>query len=316
MNRNVISDLSYRGYSGPMAPPHNRWKVIARSGIRSAMTNKAFWVLTTISAWYYMLIMAIIFFLERLTEEGIPEQATNPFFANVNWSAQVIHGYTYGSLFWLTLALLLGARSIASDNKANALLVYLSKPTNKRDYLLGKWMGLFIPLLIAMLLPTLLFFFNGALNYRPYGFISHDPFMIVKAVIAIAFSAAFYTSLTIGISSLFNNARNAGATLAGLYFLTAFFNILVMIALDHLNSVRANVPAILEWLSYASISGMPFALLKGVFDNPANNQFGQPNPGMVIQAPQPLLTILVMGLVALAALAIARKRIRAVEVVK
>ena len=45
-------------------------------------------------------------------------------------------------LFLLFIALLAGAGSIANDNRANALLVYLSKPCRKVDYLFGKWAGL------------------------------------------------------------------------------------------------------------------------------------------------------------------------------
>jgi len=44
----------------------------------------------------------------------------------------------------LCIALVVGAGAIAADNRSNALMVYLSKPITKGDYLLGKWMGIFL----------------------------------------------------------------------------------------------------------------------------------------------------------------------------
>lgn len=315
-NRDVISDLTYRGYDGKLSAPYNRWTVVAKHGVISAVTNKAYWVLLTLAAWYYMLMMAIIFFVDRFAEEAIPDGTANPWFNTIDWSSQMMHGFTFGNLFWLIILLILGSRTIASDNKSNALLVYLSKPFSKTDYLIGKWVGLFIPMALAMLLPTLFFYLNGVLNYREYGFVSDDPYMILKLLVSIPISAAFFTSIAIGVSSLFNSARNAGATLAGIYFLSTIFNWIISAAILAVHNSREQVPAFLETLFYANMGGLPHALVRGVLGNPNPNAFNANQGDLVISAPQPLLTLAVMVIISLLAMAIARSRVKAVEVVK
>ena len=126
--------------------------------------------------------------------------------------------------FWmLAMALMVGIGTIANDNRANALLVYLSKPCNKKDYLIGKWMGIFLMMMMGIFPAALFFFLYGTLSYRQFGFLSDDPWLLPKVMLIVPLVCAFHASLAVGISSLFNQGRLAGATYAGIYFITNFF---------------------------------------------------------------------------------------------
>jgi ABC-2 type transport system permease protein len=315
-----IADLTYRGYDGPLAPPRDRWWVIAKMGTRLAFKKRWFWYFTLLSAWYSMLMIVIIFFMERVTEvSGNAEQLTR-FMQGIYWPDQFLIGFSFGQMLWFAVALLIGAGSIANDNRTNALLVYLSKPCTKVDYLIGKWAGVFFPLCISIGLPLIFFYLYGALSFRGYGFLSEDPWLIVKLLILIPLAAAFYASLAVGISSMFNQGRMAGAAFAGLYFLTSFVTVLVQ-GLYQMSSGRfreeglaSSVP-LLEKLFYASVDGLEIGMAKAVLGTDGSLPFGIANRTPIVPAPSLVGILLVVAAVAAGALAIAWRRIRAVEVV-
>lgn len=329
MNGSPIADLTYRGYDGELESPRFRWWVIARMSVRLAFKKKSYWVLTGLSGVYYLIMMMIIFFMEQLSAAGTganpqADQALRQFISRIVWKDQFLHAFSTGQMWFLFLALLLGAGAIANDSRANALLVYLSKPCDKRDYLIGKWMGIFLPLLLAMSIPTLFFWFYGALSYRPYGFLGNDPWVILKMAIVLPIGAAFYSSLVVGFSSLFKQGRIAGATLAGAYFITNIFTQLMA-----LSWVFAQAPGgrrrggedfqqvvdTLRNFYYASIDGVNIGMAKAVLGTDGSAYLGIPSPVRSIPAPGIVGILLVMALVAAIWIYVAWKRIRAVEVV-
>ncbi len=332
MSASPIADLTYRGYDGELESPQFRWWVIARMSVRLAFKKKAYWVLTGFSGVYYLIMMLIIFFMEQLSSAGggagVPagqaDQALNQFMSRIVWKDQFLHAFSTGQMWFLFLALLLGAGSIANDSRANALLVYLSKPCDKRDYLLGKWMGIFIPLLIAMAIPTAFFWLYGALSYRPYGFLSDDPWVILKLALLLPLGAAFYSSLVVGFSSLFKQGRIAGATLAGAYFITNIFTQLMALSWVFSQNpggrhrTGADFDAIVNTLRnlyYASIDGVNIGLGKAILGTDGSAYLGIPSPIRSVPAPGLVGLLIVMTLVAALWVYVAWKRIRAVEVV-
>ncbi|HEY3779791.1 MAG TPA: ABC transporter permease subunit, partial [Fimbriimonadaceae bacterium] len=215
-----IADLTYRNYDGPLAPPVYRWWPIAKMSMRMAVKKRAFWVLGVLSGWWFLILSAIFYFAEVTSPNA---EAEKKFFQTVVWKDQFLDGFARSQIFLLLLALLIGVGAIANDNRANALLVYLSKPTTKLDYLIGKWLGIFIPMMCVVAAPTLLFFAYCALSYRQYGILSDDPWLIVKLLALCPVAAFFHASVSLGISSLFDQGRTAGAIYAGLYFMTFIF---------------------------------------------------------------------------------------------
>lgn len=310
-----IADLSYRGYDGPLASPRLRWWAIARMSMRLAFKKKGLWVAMAASSWYYMILMVMIFFNEQaiaMARASRAERSLN-LLTNINWKDQFVNGFSFGQMLFLIMTLLIGSGCIANDNRSNALLVYLSKPCTKLDYVIGKWIGIFLPLLILMAIPTFLVYGYGAMSYSEYGFLSKDPWIFLKLAALLPLCAAFHASLMLGVSSLFNQGRLAGAAYAGLYFVLNFFTQLFAVSFQ---MSRGEAPPIVSKLFYASVDGLNIGLAKGIFGTDLTTIFVFPNAGnRPVPAPNAFVIIAIMAVISFLFLSLAWRRIRAVEVI-
>jgi len=313
-----IADLTYRNYDGGLESPRMRWWVIAKSMIQMAMKKKALWIFAALSSWYYVGMIFVLFIFSQIavSSGGAGDQTAKAFFDRIVWKDQFLHGFSFGQLMVLAASLLIGAGSIANDNRANALLVYLSKPCSKLDYVIGKWVGIFIPVFVMTVVPGLIFYLYGALSYREYNFISDDPFMLFKFLLAVLLSSIVQSSLVVGVSSMFNQGRLAGATIAGAYFLSNFFTQLMVIAWNTFDSRGGGgSKELISKLYYASIDGYHIGLMKSVLGTDGTPYFGIPSRALMVPRPE-LLPMLAIGLlVVLISLGLAWNRVRAVEVV-
>lgn len=310
-----IADLSYRNYDGPLASPRFRWWVIAKQGMRLALRKKSLYVAMAFSGWYYITMMIVLFFVEQVTESNPNgKQALHSFIDRLVWKDQFLHGFSFSQLLLLLIALLLGAGAIANDNRANALLVYLSKPCSKFDYMFGKWMGIFLPLTAIMMVPTVVFYLYGALSFRSNGFLTDDPYMLPKMLLVIPLSAMVHSSMILGVSSLFNQGRVAGATYAGIYILSNFFTRLM----HHTWYITGGQgPAFLKPLTYFSIDGLQIGIAKAILGTSGTPPFGLVGGGNTVPIPPPSLPavlLIAFGVTAFS-LWLAWRRVRAVEVV-
>lgn len=314
-----IADLSYRNYDGPLLPPVNRWWAIARMSIRLSLKKKGFWIWSAISAYWYLVLLFVFYFIDSFTPVQMGQK--NPILQQIVWKDQFLNAFSTGQLLYFILALLLAVGAIANDSRANALLVYLSKPCTKTDYLIGKWLGVFVPLTVVTAVPTFVFYVYCLMSYRQYGFVTEDPMLPLKLVGMCLVPGAVHSSLALGVSSLFNQGRLAGATYAGAYFFTNFFTVAMKIvhATGQVND--RHVPEIVNRLYYCSIDGIQIGLAKLILSTDgsplfpgANGRRGGPN---VMQVPMPPASfILPLALVlCVGGVAIAWSRIRAVEVV-
>lgn len=314
-----IADLSYRNYDGELSSTGYRWWVIAKTTIMMAMKKRAIWWYAIFSGGYYLLMIAVLFFMDQVSANTPPNQP-NPlssFLTRIVWKDQFVHGFSFGQMWFLAIALVIGAGAIANDNRANALLVYLSKPCDKKDYLIGKWVGTFLPLLVVSAVPSFFFFFYGAMSYREAGFLSGDPWMLPKLVIVLVIGAAFHASLVIGFSAMFNQGRMAGAVYAGLYFLTNFFTQLMLVAWMSITNGRhpEQAPALVNNLFYGSIDGLNIGMAKGIFGTDGSPYLGIPSPIKSVPAPPFFLPLILIIAVSAFMMFIAWRRIRPVEIV-
>lgn len=320
-----IADLTYRNYDGPLAPATMRWWVIAKMTMRMALKKKSMWVAMAFSAWYYLCMIFVLYFIDQFGQSNSRPGQTNPaasFIGRLVWKDQFLHGFAFGQIMFLVIALIIGAGAIANDNRANALLVYLSKPCTKTDYLFGKWIGVFIPLFAVMVIPSLVFFGYGALSYRDQGFLWQDPWLFPKLISMLALGATLHSSLIIGFSSLFNQGRIAGATYAGLYFLTNFFTqMMTVLWITNQGGRRGRheIPpaayATLSKLYYASIDGINIGMAKAILGTDGTPPFGIPGQMKMVPHPNLPAIILIVLVLSAASLSVAWTRIKAVEVV-
>lgn len=328
-----IADLSYRNYDGPLEAPTFRWWVVAKMSMRLAIKKKGFWIWSTLSAYWYLILAAIYYFVDTLGQQSPSTGgATNFIFSQTIWKDKFLDAFSISQMLLFIVALLIGIGTIANDNRANALLVYLSKPCSKADYLIGKWVAIFLLLLAVTGVPMLLFYGYCFMSYRQYGFVSQDPALFWKLLLVMPLPAILHASLCLGISSLFNQARLAGATYAALYFLTLSFTKAMQVVMaiswfaeqpEHhrrmAKAVAAEVsraPQAVQSLFYASVDGLQIGLAKDFLGTNGSPMFPNPGNPPLPHAPNGLVFGLIYVLICVGSMGIAWSRVRAVEVVR
>jgi ABC-2 type transport system permease protein len=296
-NTGPIADLSYRNYDGPKGLLRFRWWPIALSGLRISLKKKGFWILTLLSAAPYFFLVVMLFFRNI----GPRMQEMMPPFSS-------LLGASYGSGLWpLILALLVGAGSIAADNRANALQVYLSKPITKRDYLFGKWVYIFILVFAVYYAPMLLCTLFYAFSEGVVNFIKSDGVLFLKLIPLAAVPAFIHASVLIGISAWNRTPWLVGVIYAGIYLFTETFSLIFGSTLG--SDVAPRAAETVKHLSIAgAISGIGSNVL-GVAPRGIGDMHTAELPYFA-----PLLLIAV--LVSLLGIVMASARIRAVEVVQ
>jgi ABC-2 type transport system permease protein len=302
-----IADLSYRGYDGPLRLHPLRWLVIAKMTAALSIKKKAFWVLAFL-ALVPWLLTGFLLYLRSQAPSGLAEALQEPL-------GQSFYQAHIWSLFWIFLTTLLtGASSIAGDNRTNALQIYLSKPVSKWDYLAGKWMGLYAVLTTLMLVPTLILLLFCAATYWNQGFMRDYPYLWLQAIGSAFLPGALYASLMLGVSSCFKRPVLAGGIFAGAYFGLGIVTRLIALILWQSNRHDDSVT-----VRYLSVGGMLDGLAQHIFGTqPAPPGMRRFMPQEMQNLPRPELLWLMIAAVVLVigGIAIARLKIRAVEVVK
>lgn len=308
-----IADVSYRDYDGPLHNRAMRWWIVALSGIRQALRKWWFWLLVLISMTPYAFTGLLLFVQTRLgadVQEIMLGAQQRGRFALLFFQA------FDQQLFWLmVIGLTVGAASIAADNRTNALQVYLAKPITKTDYLLGKWMGVFVVVFVAAMLPALLLFLFCMLSYWREGF-RQEPWLIVKIVGASVVAAAGYSSLFVGVSAWCRSAMVSGALSAGAYLASSIVAFVLWAAL-YLRDVRTGDLTAGTLVQNASLSGVIKSVAWNIFDVSVRVP-GRPGRMFTpVEIPPPELWIMLTAYLAIVigGIVAARIRIRAVEVI-
>lgn len=313
-----IADLSYRDYDGPHLPVQACWRPIMRFALAKAFRNKWYWIMMVLASWFYFAIIAVLNFVERFMVAQDPRALTNVLRVFGDLNDLPVLGFTFAQLPIMIITIMLGSGIIAHDRRSNALLVYLSKPVTAWNYVLGKFLGLFIPVLAAMAGPGLLFLFISLLSYQRYGFAATpEPFLKMSVVYVVA--ALFYSSLMLGFGAITKQGRIAGSAYAGLYLVTGFFTVLTYQTwqgtLDESAQVRSTL---LSRTTYASVDGIMNGFAKSIMETSAPG-LGDNQPGTAqISVPFPPLwlpSIVVVFAVGLS-LWLLWRSVKAVEVVR
>jgi len=185
-----------------------------------------------------------------------------------------------------------GAGLIANDLRTGAILVYLSRPLTRRDYVIGKLSVLLLLNYSATLVPALLLY-GLALGLAPELFLKWSLAWIAPMIVLHATILSLVVSLVaLAISSLSRSARVSGL---------AFMGVIV-----GLEIVRGVLVGILDRPEAQVLS------LQNSLRMVGNLLFGIAEGSAVPTAYPPLLLIAV----AAGCLAILRSRVRAVEIVR
>lgn len=324
-----IRDLTYRTYDGPLHARRARWWIIAVARMRYLRAKWWFWLLVVFSLLPYFGVGVMLYVTSTVTRT-MPSGPRNLLFdapPDQRFATVFLMTQGFQMFFLFLIALAAGAGSIALDNRTNALQVYLSKPLTKGDYLMGKWMSVFLTVFLVAAAPALLFYVYCLLNYSSEGFLRNEPWLILRILAACAVPGAVHASLLVGFSAWSKTPLIAGVIYAALYFVTSIAATAVWGITTRANLQEGAV------IRHAHIQGVIDGLNQNAYRVTLNQTRVQRRPrrresagahelqieGMnrVSIPPPPVLPI---GAIALALMAVgvaaARFRIRAVEVVR
>ncbi len=299
-----IADLSYRNYDGPKSVRGPRWWPIARNGIRLTLRKKAvFWALFAFSWLPYVMIVFQLFISSVTENVRGPER-----FIDLPKYPEMLSN-AYGSWFFVFfIVLLAGAGSIAADNRSNAQQIYLSKAITKRDYLIGKWMSIFLVMFAVVFIPMFSVTCYAAFNLGLGDFMRQYGTLFPKIFVIAAIPATVHACVMLGIS-----AWNKAPTIAGLIYVGIFlaWNLFAQIVAALLHDSLSR--EMRRTVDYFSIQGSISGLGQNVIGAMPRQFFDRHLPPQ-LPAWQPLLALAIVACVL--GLAAARARIRAVDVVK
>jgi ABC-2 type transport system permease protein len=278
-----IYEQTYRRYEARGALRALRFWPIMREALRLILVKRVFLGLLAM-AW--IPFVGFVIYLWALTQ--FP-QAEKIFPVGGAVFARFFH---WQELLVLILTTFAGAGLVANDMRTGAILVYLSRPLTRRDYVLGK-LGVLLALILSVTLVPGLLLYGVALALAPDHFLKWSLAWIAPAVVVHSLVLALVWSLLVlAVSSLSKSARVAGL---------AFFGLVMS-----LEVVRGIVGLVYRWPGSMVLS------LQSDLRALGDVLFGL-TPGPPLHWAWPAL---VVTLVCLACLLVLRSRVRAVEIVQ
>jgi ABC-2 type transport system permease protein len=279
-----IYEQGYRRYEARGALRQARFWPITREALRLILAKRAFLLLVGVSFLPFVVRAVQIYVVTQLPEAGriLP-----------------VDGRLFGEFlnqqipFVLLLSIFGGAGLVAKDLATGAILLYLSRPLTRTDYVAGK-LGVLLTLNLGITLVPGLALYGLGTAVNPSAFARWDRLWIGPAIglhsLLIAFVMSF---LALAASSLSKSARVAGIGFAGLLLgLETARGVLVLLTRRpeaHLLSLQQDLKAI------------------------GNALFGVASPGVETL---PLYSLLVVTMATAACIAVLRARVRAVEIVR
>jgi ABC-2 type transport system permease protein len=277
-----IHDQSYQRYAGTKLPLGRAWSVIMWTGIRGMLARRAFLGLQ-IAAWLPFLVRSVqLYFVANY-----PQAA-----AVIPVNAQMFRDFLdLQSAFGQAIVIWAGAGLIASDRRANALQLYLSKPLVRLEYIGGK-LGVLVFFLMGVIwLPAMLLILMQILLSGSFDFIRQNLFL-VPAITVASFLRVFVSAFTmLALSSLSKSSRYVAVTYAGtILFTNAIFGVMRFVA----GSTR---------VAWISISANIDQVTDAIFRRPPR-----------YETPVIVALLVLLGLIAVS-ISVLERRVRGVEVV-
>jgi ABC-2 type transport system permease protein len=279
-----IHDQGYRRYAGSKARTGTGWMVIARAGIRSMVSKRAFLMLLLVS-WVPFLVRAVQFYasvnLSSVPQAGILAPSADTFRQFLE-QQQVF-------VFFITVYV--GAGLIANDRRANALQIYLSKPLTRSEYVLGKLAILMTFLALATWVPAMTLLIVQIAFAGNFTFFQNNVFLFPAITVFAFIQVALASSTMLALSSLSNSSRYVAILYAAVLFFTqAVYGVLYAVT-------RSSA---FSWLSFSSnLEQMGYVI------------FRQP---VKFDTPWPVSLLMIVLLIAVSGVVLER-RVRGIEVV-
>jgi ABC-2 type transport system permease protein len=218
-----IHDQGYRRYAGGRAPHGRAWAVIASAGIRTMLRKRAFLGL--------LLLAGAPFFVRAVqiyAASNLPQAA---FLAP---TPEMFRDFlTQQSIFVFFVAVYVGSGLIASDRRANALQIYLSKPLSRAEYVFGKLAVLLAFLLLVTWLPAIVLLLVQVMFAGNFTFFLDNIYLFPAITLSAFFQALTISTTMLALSSLSKSSRYVGILFAGVIFFTqAMYGVLYEVTRD------------------------------------------------------------------------------------
>ena len=206
-----IHDQGYRRYTGRRVPPGRGWWVVARAGMRERLRERRFLALLLL-AWAPFMVRALqVYASTRFGQLSFLAPDANTFREFLDQQ----------SLFLFFITIYAGSGLIASDRRANALQVYLSKPLTRIEYVAGKLLVLTIFLLAASWLPAMTLLGLQMILAASPDLIRDDPFLAPSITLFCLIEVVVSSLAILALSSLSNSRRFVAVMYAGMIFFAA-----------------------------------------------------------------------------------------------
>lgn len=216
----AVYERTWRRYEGPLTPLRRRAAVVTRYALADAFSSRiftAFYVLCllpTLVGIFLVYISHNASLLERisLTEEFMGG-LTSIFFQRL---------FGFQALPAFLIAVIVSPSLIAADLSNNALSLYLSRPINRRDYVLGK-------MAVLGLLLSPVTWIGGLLIFVLQAYLEGDGWAVANWRIGAAYAIGHITwivvvsLLTLAISAWVRFKPAARGALFGIIFILAGF---------------------------------------------------------------------------------------------
>jgi ABC-type transport system involved in multi-copper enzyme maturation permease subunit len=216
-----IHDQSYRRYQGTRQPIGRGWTVIAWAGIRGMLSRRAFLALLVVS-WIPPIVRAVqIWIVTAYPQVG---QAVP---VNVEMFKDFVEQQ---GVFVFFVTVYAGSGLIASDRRANALQIYLSKPLLRMEYIAGKLAVLATFLIGITLVPALILLILEVAFSGSFDFLRNNLYVIPAVVLASLTRVIVAAVTMLALSSLSKSSRYVAILYTGAIFFTgAMYGVLRLI---------------------------------------------------------------------------------------
>jgi ABC-2 type transport system permease protein len=276
-----IHDQGYRRYAGERSAHGRAWAVIASAGIRTMLKKRTFIGLLLLSSAPFFVRAVQIYAAANLPQASFLAPTPEMFRDFL----------TQQSTFVFFIAVYAGSGLIATDRRANALQIYLSKPLSRIEYVFGKLVVLLVFLLLVTWVPAIVLLLVQVMFSGDLSFFLSNLFLFPAITLSAFIQAMTVAATMLALSSLSKSSRYVAILYAGvIFFSQSVYGVVYAVTRD----------SSWAWLSFsANLSQLNAFIfrMRPTYD-----------------APWPVSLAVLAGAIALSAV-ILERRVRGVEVV-
>ncbi|MBD3189743.1 MAG: ABC transporter permease subunit [Candidatus Heimdallarchaeota archaeon] len=255
-----ILSKGYRQYQGVLKGRLHKIWAIAYNAFRVGLSGKRAIFLFILCNLPVLAFTLMLIFMAIFAPGGVAQLLLNSFGTlDVALYSIVVVTLNQGTLFLpLVFISALNAGSIANEKKHNSLALYLAKPVDRLDYILGKYLGMILISSFVTAIPWFVFMvvFSLISGYSGAQFL--DTLWVYLSMLAVSLLViVFIGSIVLLFSSLTDQSILAG---------------IIAILIIYLPSVIATIIGLVieaSWIQYFSASSLLSAVAYLLFNKPS-----------------------------------------------